>query len=121
MYALIWVASGLLIGALARFFVRGRGFGRAADLTLGLLGSVLGGWAIHLLGVTGPGANASHATVALLGAIVLVGASRLVRPAAQETQRWIAEAAPGADLEARVRQLRDRERAALDVLLRRSL
>ncbi len=43
-----------------------------------------------------------------------------MRPAAQGTQRLLAEAVPAADLDARVRQLRDRECAALDALLRRA-
>jgi len=119
MHAMIWVVSGLLIGLMARRLARGRGYGLTGDLTLGLLGAVSGGWIFRLVGVTAPSNTAGHAMTSLLGALLVIGASRLLRPVARETRRLLTETSAGADLETRVRQLGKIDRAALERLLGR--
>src|SRR5205814_690384 len=48
-----WLLLGLLAGRLARKLARGRGFGCITDVTLGLIGSVVGGWVFTKLGIFG--------------------------------------------------------------------
>jgi uncharacterized membrane protein YeaQ/YmgE (transglycosylase-associated protein family) len=50
------VLVGLLAGGLARFAVKAGGYGLAADLILGLIGSVSAGWIFRVLAIS-PGAD----------------------------------------------------------------
>src|SRR5579862_8472299 len=52
---LAWIFLGLLAGWLAGKLSRGRGYGCIADIVLGLLGSVIGGWVFTKLGIFGGG------------------------------------------------------------------
>ena len=47
------------------------------DLSLGLLGAVVGGWLLRLLGVTEPGAGWAHVLVAVMGALLVLASARL--------------------------------------------
>jgi uncharacterized membrane protein YeaQ/YmgE (transglycosylase-associated protein family) len=71
-----WVAIGLLAGWLAGKVSRGRGFGCIANVLLGLVGAILGGWVFTKLGVLGGGFLFSLAA-ATLGAVILVTIARL--------------------------------------------
>jgi uncharacterized membrane protein YeaQ/YmgE (transglycosylase-associated protein family) len=73
---LIWLLIGLIAGWLAGKVARGRGFGCIADIVLGLVGAVLGGWIFTKLGIPGNGLLYSIAA-ATLGAILLVAIARL--------------------------------------------
>jgi uncharacterized membrane protein/uncharacterized membrane protein YeaQ/YmgE (transglycosylase-associated protein family) len=77
MHVLTWILTGLMAGWLARFAQGGRGASLIADLTLGLLGAVVGGWVLRLLGLTEPGAGWGHVLVAALGALLVLAAGRL--------------------------------------------
>ena len=77
MHVLTWILTGLLAGWLARLAQGGRGTNVVTDLTLGLLGALLGGWMLRLLGVTEPGVGLAHVLVASLGSLVLLAAGRL--------------------------------------------
>lgn len=68
---LAWIVLGLLAGWLAGKLSRGRGYGCIADVLLGLLGSVIGGWVCTKLGIFGGGFLFSLAA-ATLGAVILV-------------------------------------------------
>ncbi|HLZ31026.1 MAG TPA: GlsB/YeaQ/YmgE family stress response membrane protein [Chloroflexota bacterium] len=59
--------------------MRGGGYGLVGDLVLGVLGAIVGGWLTGvLLGVDlMTGFNVQSLIVAVLGAIVLIGISRL--------------------------------------------
>jgi len=120
MHALIWLVSGLVIGGMARRLARGRGYGLSGDLTLGILGGVVGGWMFRLVGVIGPDNTAGHATSSLLGALLVIAASRLLRPVVLETRRLLDETSAGIDLETRIRELGKTERSALERLLHRT-
>jgi uncharacterized membrane protein YeaQ/YmgE (transglycosylase-associated protein family) len=71
-----WILIGLLAGWLAGTVSRGAGFGCIANVILGLIGSVLGGWIFSRLGIFGGGFIYSLAA-ATVGAVVLVAVARL--------------------------------------------
>jgi len=71
-----WLLVGLIAGWLAGKVSRGRGFGCIANVILGLVGAVLGGWIFTKLGIFGGGVLYSIAA-ATLGAVVLVAIGRL--------------------------------------------
>lgn len=76
MHVLTWILAGLLAGWLARLAQGGRGASLLTDLTLGLLGAVLGGWLLRLLGITEPGAGWAHVLVAVLGSLLVLATGR---------------------------------------------
>lgn len=71
-----WIVIGLVAGWLTGVITRGRGFGCFANVILGLIGAVLGGWLFSLLGLWGGGLLYSLAA-ATVGAVVLVAVARL--------------------------------------------
>jgi uncharacterized membrane protein YeaQ/YmgE (transglycosylase-associated protein family) len=79
MSILAWIVLGLVAGWLAGTLMRGGGYGIVGDIVLGILGALVGG------GLTGvllgrdmmTGFNLESLIVAVLGAIVLIGISRL--------------------------------------------
>ena len=71
-----WLLIGLVAGWLAGKISRGRGFGCIANVLLGLVGAVLGGWIFTRLGVFGGGFIYGLAA-ATLGAVILVAIGRL--------------------------------------------
>jgi uncharacterized membrane protein YeaQ/YmgE (transglycosylase-associated protein family) len=71
-----WLIVGLIAGWLAGKVSRGRGFGCLANIILGLIGAILGGWIFTKLGIFGGGLIYSIAA-ATLGAVVLVTIARL--------------------------------------------
>lgn len=72
------IIVGLLAGWLAGRLIRGNGYGVLADILLGLVGGVIGGWLFGAFGV-----HAHHMIssliVATIGASALVMATRAVR------------------------------------------
>jgi uncharacterized membrane protein YeaQ/YmgE (transglycosylase-associated protein family) len=79
MSIIAWIVLGLIAGWLAGTLMRGGGYGIVGDIILGILGAIVGGWLTGvLLGrdmMTG--FNVESLIVAVLGAIVLIGISRL--------------------------------------------
>jgi uncharacterized membrane protein YeaQ/YmgE (transglycosylase-associated protein family) len=73
---LAWILIGLVAGWLAGKVSRGRGFGCIANILLGLVGAVLGGWIFTKLNITGVG-NLYSLAAATLGAVILVAIARL--------------------------------------------
>ncbi|MCL4524401.1 MAG: GlsB/YeaQ/YmgE family stress response membrane protein [Acidobacteria bacterium] len=71
-----WIFIGLIAGWLAGKISRGRGFGCLADVILGLIGALLGGWIFTKLGIWGGGFLYSLAA-ATVGAVVLVSVARM--------------------------------------------
>jgi uncharacterized membrane protein YeaQ/YmgE (transglycosylase-associated protein family) len=71
-----WIIIGLIAGWLAGKVSRGRGFGCIANIFIGLVGAVLGGWIFMKLGILGGGMIYSIAA-ATLGAVILVTIARL--------------------------------------------
>jgi uncharacterized membrane protein YeaQ/YmgE (transglycosylase-associated protein family) len=73
---IVWLIVGLIAGWLAGKVSRGRGFGCLANIILGLIGAILGGWIFTKLGIFGGGLIYSIAA-ATLGAVILVAIARL--------------------------------------------
>lgn len=71
-----WLIIGLLAGWIAGKVSRGRGFGCIANIVLGLVGAVLGGWIFTKLGIERYGFLYSLAA-ATVGAVILVAIARL--------------------------------------------
>ena len=75
---LVWfLFIGGVIGWLAGIIVRGRGFGIIGDILIGIVGAMLGGWMARAIGLS-TGSSAGAFLMALVGAVVLVGLTRLV-------------------------------------------
>jgi uncharacterized membrane protein YeaQ/YmgE (transglycosylase-associated protein family) len=72
-----WILVGLIAGWLAGKVSRGRGFGCIADILIGLVGALLGGWIFTKLGILGGGLLFSIAA-ATVGAVILVAIARLL-------------------------------------------
>ena len=68
---------GGVIGWLAGVIVRGRGFGIIADIVIGIVGAMLGGWMARAIGLS-TGSSTAAFLMALVGAVVLVGLTRFV-------------------------------------------
>ena len=71
-----WIVIGLIAGWLAGTISRGRGFGCLADIVLGMIGAILGGWIFMKLNIQGGGLLFSIAA-ATVGAVILVSVARL--------------------------------------------
>ena len=71
-----WIIIGLIAGWLAGTLSRGRGFGCIADIILGMVGAIIGGWIFSKLNIRGGGLLYSIAA-ATVGAIILVTVARI--------------------------------------------
>ena len=71
-----WVIIGLIAGWLAGTVSRGRGFGCIADIVLGMVGAVIGGWIFEKLNIRGAGLLYSIAA-ATVGAVILVAVASI--------------------------------------------
>ena len=76
-----FIVVGLIAGWLAGKVMKGGGYGVLVDIILGILGGILGGWIFGALGWRGGGLIASL-IVAFIGAVILVGITRLIKKAA---------------------------------------
>jgi uncharacterized membrane protein YeaQ/YmgE (transglycosylase-associated protein family) len=77
----LWfVIIGVLAGWLAGLMTRGSGFGLAGDLVVGVLGSIVGGFAFNLPSIRAYGLVGGLAT-ATIGAAVLLTLIRVVKKA----------------------------------------
>ena len=74
-----WLVVGLIAGALAGRVVRGRGFGCLVDIVVGVAGAFIGGILVGYF-VQGIAGFWESLVVAFIGAVVLLGALRLVSP-----------------------------------------
>ena len=67
-----WIIVGLIAGWLAGKIMKGSGYGAIADIVLGMVGAVVGGFILRILGFYSSGGLISSILVATLGAVVLV-------------------------------------------------
>jgi uncharacterized membrane protein YeaQ/YmgE (transglycosylase-associated protein family) len=67
-----WIIVGLIAGWLAGKIMKGSGYGTLADIVLGMVGAVVGGFILRILGFYSSGGLISSILVATLGAVVLV-------------------------------------------------
>ncbi len=79
MSIIAWIVLGLVAGWLAGTLMKGSGYGIVGDIVLGILGAIVGGWLTGLLLGRDmmTGFNIESLIVAVLGAVVLIGISRL--------------------------------------------
>jgi uncharacterized membrane protein YeaQ/YmgE (transglycosylase-associated protein family) len=72
-----WIVIGLIAGALAGRVVRGRGFGCLVDIIVGIAGAFIGGILVGAF-VQGAAGFWESLVVAFIGAVILLGAVRLL-------------------------------------------
>lgn len=77
---LYWIVVGLIAGWLAGVVMKGGGYGIVADIILGILGAIVGGWIFSALGI-GAGGVVGSIVVAFIGAVVLVAITRALKRA----------------------------------------
>lgn len=71
--SLLWtVLIGLVAGFLAGLIVKGRGFGVAGDIIVGIFGAITGAWLFTLLGLSAYGLL-GISLMSLVGALVFLG------------------------------------------------
>jgi uncharacterized membrane protein YeaQ/YmgE (transglycosylase-associated protein family) len=73
-----WIVVGLIAGWAAGRLMKGGGYGVIADILLGIVGGIFGGWVVGLLGI-GPGGFIWTILVAILGAVLLIWITRLIK------------------------------------------
>lgn len=75
-----WLIVGLVAGWLAGTLARGHGFGCLGDIVLGLIGAVIGGFALSYapINLTGPLHFFGTLIVAFLGAFALALIGRVI-------------------------------------------
>ena len=76
-----WIVIGLIAGWLAGQVMKGGGYGTLVDIILGILGGVVGGWVFGQLGIWPAGGLLGSLIVAFIGAVILVGITRLIKRA----------------------------------------
>ncbi len=74
-----WLVVGLIAGWLAGLVMKGGGYGIIVDLLLGIVGGWLGGWLFGRLGIWPAGGMLGSIIVAFVGAVILVGITRLLK------------------------------------------
>jgi uncharacterized membrane protein YeaQ/YmgE (transglycosylase-associated protein family) len=72
-----WIVVGLIAGWAAGRIMKRGGYGVIADILLGILGGIVGGWVVGLFGL-GPGGFIWTILVAFLGAAILIWITRLI-------------------------------------------
>jgi uncharacterized membrane protein YeaQ/YmgE (transglycosylase-associated protein family) len=75
------ILVGLIAGWLAGQVMKGGGYGVLMDIVLGLLGGLIGGWVFGALGVWPAGGIVGSIIVSFVGAVILVGLTRVLRRA----------------------------------------
>jgi uncharacterized membrane protein YeaQ/YmgE (transglycosylase-associated protein family) len=78
---LVSLFVGLVAGWLAGQVMKGGGYGVVVDILLGLLGGVVGGWVFGALGIWPSGGLLGSIVISFVGAIILVGITRLLKKA----------------------------------------
>ena len=119
---LVWLVTGVFVGWLTRLAMGARrDFGLVGNLVTGSLGAVVGGWLLEGVGVTTPGGWFAQVLVAIVGAMVLLGALRILHEAVSVANRQSGSIIPAAvaDLEGQMARLGEIERRIFATLLRR--
>ncbi len=89
MSVLVWIVLGLVSGFIASKIVNKSGEGFLLDIALGIIGAVVGGWALSYFGKPGvTGLNAYSFLVAIAGAVVLLVLYHAIRRATQSNRSW---------------------------------
>jgi uncharacterized membrane protein YeaQ/YmgE (transglycosylase-associated protein family) len=78
---LTWIVVGLIAGWLAGQVMKGGGYGVLMDIVLGILGGIVGGWVFGVLGIWPAAGLIGSIIVSFIGAVILVGVTRLLKSA----------------------------------------
>ena len=74
-----WIVVGLIAGAVAARVVAGRGFGCIADIVVGIVGAIIGGYLLGLLfNMNGTVGFVGSILVAFVGAALLLSVLKLL-------------------------------------------
>lgn len=76
---ILWIIVGLIAGWAAGKIMKGSGYGPLMDTALGMVGAVVGGWIFNTLGIYPAGSIIASIVVAIVGAILLIWLSRLLK------------------------------------------
>ncbi len=70
---MIWlICVGLVAGWATGKILKGSGYGPLADIVIGILGAIIGGFVMRAIGFAGSGGFIYSVFVAVLGAMILV-------------------------------------------------
>lgn len=70
---ILWtIIIGCAAGAIAGWIMKGKGFGFFINILLGLVGSIVGGWAYELLGLRASTGKWGTLVMSTIGAIILI-------------------------------------------------
>jgi uncharacterized membrane protein YeaQ/YmgE (transglycosylase-associated protein family) len=80
-YCIGWIIIGLIAGALARRVMGSTNASTGADIVLGLIGAIIGGFVLGLLGfqngrIIEPGLGIGSIVTSLIGAIIVIAIGR---------------------------------------------
>jgi uncharacterized membrane protein YeaQ/YmgE (transglycosylase-associated protein family) len=67
-----WICVGLVAGWATGKILKGTGYGALADIVIGILGAIVGGFVMRAIGFSGSGGFLYTVFVAVLGAMILV-------------------------------------------------
>jgi uncharacterized membrane protein YeaQ/YmgE (transglycosylase-associated protein family) len=67
-----WICVGLVAGWATGKILKGSGYGALADIVIGILGALIGGFVMRAIGLAGSGGFFYTVFVAILGAMILV-------------------------------------------------
>jgi uncharacterized membrane protein YeaQ/YmgE (transglycosylase-associated protein family) len=67
-----WICVGLVAGWATGKILKGSGYGAFADIVIGILGALIGGFVMRALGFAGSGGFFYTVFVAIIGAMILV-------------------------------------------------
>ena len=82
MSILAWIVLGLISGFIASKIVNKPGTGPIADIVLGIVGAVVGGWLFNSIGHIGvTGLNLYSILVAVVGAVIVLVLYHALYPA----------------------------------------
>lgn len=73
-----WICVGLIAGWATGKLVKGSGFGTLADIVIGVVGALIGGFVMRTLGFAGSGGFVYTILVAILGAVILLWLERVI-------------------------------------------
>jgi uncharacterized membrane protein YeaQ/YmgE (transglycosylase-associated protein family) len=79
MHLLGFLILGAIVGWLAGKIMSGHGYGIIWDVILGIVGSFVGGFVYSVIFGTAPAGLVMSFTVALIGAVVVVGIVHMIR------------------------------------------
>lgn len=74
-----WIFVGLVAGWLTGKIMKGSGYGFLADIGLGIVGAIVGGYVTRAFGFASAGGFIYSVIVATLGAVLVVFLFRLIR------------------------------------------